>query len=95
MMNMIIVSKSVSRECRAFWLGIAFAFGALGAYISLTGCEKLRTSVNYEAVFVLEILLCLLFIGLFYGLAKREKFFVRKTARLQNSQLKRTKASTA
>lgn len=36
MMNMIIVSKSVSRECRAFFLGISFAFGALGAYISLT-----------------------------------------------------------
>ena len=96
MTNMIIVSKSVSRECRAFFLGIAFAFGALGAYLSLTLCEMLRQSVNFEAVFVVEILLCVLFIILFYTVAKRDKFFIRKMARKPRngrSRLRSTKAT--
>jgi hypothetical protein len=36
MMNLIILSKSVSRECRAFMYGFCCGVGALGAVLGLT-----------------------------------------------------------
>lgn len=91
MANMIIVSKSVSRECRAFLLGVAFACGAFGAFTALTVGQLLHDKVNHEAVFILEVSLCLLFIIAFCCLAKKEKFNVRQMTK--HSKIGRSKAT--
>lgn len=64
--NLIILSKGVSRECRAFLFGITCASGSLGAFLALTIGQLIHDKVNYETLFVLEFLMCVIFVILYY-----------------------------
>ena len=66
--NLIILSKSVSRECRALMFGITCAFGALGAILGLTLGQLLHDCLNHDSLFIAEILFCIAFIVIYYCL---------------------------
>ena len=65
MTNLILLSKSVSRECRGFMFGFGCAFGALGAIAGLTIGQLIHDGLNHESLFVFEILLCVIYVIVF------------------------------
>ena len=66
MTNLIILSKTVTGECRALMYGIACAFGALGALLGIVVGQLIHDHINHESLFIIEILLCICFVGLFF-----------------------------
>jgi hypothetical protein len=77
MMNLIILSKSVSRECRAFMYGCCCGAGAFGAVLGLTIGELIHNGINAQTLFIIEILLCIAYILLYFCLGGKKQFVDR------------------
>ncbi len=77
MMNLIILSKSVSRECRALMYGCCCGVGAFGAVIALTIGELIHNHISEQTLFILEILLCIAYILLYFLLGGKKQFVDR------------------
>jgi fucose permease len=54
--------------------GICFACGSLGAVISLTLGQLIHDKLGHVTLFVIEIVFCILYIGLFYALGGIKQF---------------------
>lgn len=76
--NLIIISKQVSRECRGFLFGITCASGSTGAFTALTLGQLIHDKINYETLFALEMILCLLFIIVYFCLGGNSQFVQRR-----------------
>ncbi len=73
MMNLIILSKSVSRECRAFMYGFCCGIGALGAVIGLTLGQLIYDKTKESStMMVLEILLVVGYIIFYFILGGKK-----------------------
>lgn len=73
MMNLIILSKSVSRECRAFMYGFCCGIGALGAVLGLTiGQIIFDNTKPSPTMMVLEIILVFSYIILYLSLGGKK-----------------------
>ena len=77
MMNLIILSKSVSRECRALMYGCCCGVGAFGAVLGLTIGELIHNRINPQTLYILEILLCIAYMILYYSLGGTKQFVDR------------------
>jgi hypothetical protein len=77
MMNLMILSKSVSRECRALMYGCCCGVGALGSVVALTLGELIHSKTNSQTLYILEILLCIGYIILYYSLGGKKQFVDR------------------
>ena len=64
MTNLIILSKTVRRECRGLMFGIFTSSGALGSFSGLTLGKWLRDYINYNSLFLSEMALCLMMVAL-------------------------------
>jgi nitrate/nitrite transporter NarK len=73
---MIILSKTVRRECRGAMYGICCAFGAMGGFSGLTLGKYARSLTDNESLYALEMALALLVITLitFSKLYKAQEF---------------------
>ena len=78
MTNMIILSQSVTRECRAFTFGVCSACGALGALIGITLSQIIHDNIGHDALFLQEIFLCVAFLSIYYGCGGQSQFVPRK-----------------
>lgn len=63
---MIILSKTVRRECRGAMYGICSAFGAIGGFSGLTLGKLTREILANESLYALEMILALVVIMLIY-----------------------------
>jgi hypothetical protein len=72
MMNLIILSKSVSRECRALMYGCCCGVGAFGAVLGLTLGQVIMDGTNSQTLYILEILLCIAYIILYYSIGGKK-----------------------
>jgi hypothetical protein len=77
MVNFIILSKSVSRECRGLMFGICCGCGAFGAFVGLTIGKIIHDKVNGETLFLIEIMLALAYITLYFSLGGKKQFVDR------------------
>ena len=64
MTNLIVLSKTVRRECRGLMFGIFTSSGALGSFSGLTLGTWLRNFINFNSLFLSEMALSLMIVGL-------------------------------
>ena len=77
LVNLIILSKSVSRECRGLMFGICCGVGAFGAFVGLTIGQIIHDHVSPETLFLLEIMLAFSYITLYFSLGGKKQFVDR------------------
>jgi hypothetical protein len=77
LVNLIILSKSVSRECRGLMFGICCGVGAFGAFVGLTIGQIIHDHVSPETLFLLEIMLTFSYITLYFALGGKKQFVDR------------------
>lgn len=77
---MIILSKTVRRECRGAMYGITSAFGALGGFSGLSLGKLCRELIAYESLYALEMVFGLIVIlSIYISKIYKDKIFERPT----------------
>lgn len=88
MTNMIILSKTVRRECRGAMYGICSACGALGALLGLTIGKYVHDMTGFESIYIVEMSITLItIIAIFLSKIYKDRQFERPT-RFRNQRKK-------
>lgn len=75
---MIILSKTVRRECRGAMYGIVSACGAFGGFSGLTLGKMVREYIDSECLYALEILFgIVMIVSIYFSGIHRDRIFER------------------